>query len=139
VSRCGCNTIQLTLLIADPFHIPVPSNDKIFDPIGTGTQFISLSRTEFKAVDNRTGARIHTNGFTAYIDCSGLYGNSIDDMNSMRQFKDGLLKGQIIDNLGEFPPITYTGPKPGIFTFSIDAISMVPVGNMKNTFKPFQY
>ena len=62
---------------AEPFPIPVPSGDQVFDPGGTGEAVIILNRS---AADPGTGTdmlnpRRQTNGATAFIDASQVYGS----------------------------------------------------------------
>ena len=60
---------------AEPFPIPVPQGDPVFDPGGTGQAVISLNRSAF---DPGTGTdmlnpRRQTNAATAFIDASQVY------------------------------------------------------------------
>jgi hypothetical protein len=61
----------------EPFPIQIPTGDPYFDPLSTGTQQISLSRS---AYDPATGTapnnpRQQINQITAYIDASMVYGS----------------------------------------------------------------
>ena len=61
---------------ADPFPIPVPLRDPVFDPAGTGQAVISFNRS---ASDPDTGTgtdnpRRQTNAATAFVDASQVYG-----------------------------------------------------------------
>ncbi|KAJ3318991.1 hypothetical protein HDU76_000668 [Blyttiomyces sp. JEL0837] len=104
--------------------IPVPKNDPIFDPTGTGTQTIPMSRTNYYGVVNNS--RIIYNGFTAWLDASGLYGNNMEEMASMRSFTGGLFKSVYDAKNGEFPPRYIGGPLDGHFTFNSDVLNMMP-------------
>ena len=56
----------------EQFDIVVPMGDPWFDPMGTGTQLISLDRSEFQFV---SGVRQQINALTAFIDASMVYGS----------------------------------------------------------------
>lgn len=78
----------------DFFNIPVPAFDPFFDPMGTGTQFIRMKRSQFIAGTgtNPTNPRIHKNDITAWIDGSNVYGSDTARALWLRTFTDGKLK-----------------------------------------------
>ena len=76
----------------------------------------------YSRINTSANSRVYSNNFTSFIDGSGLYGNTDTDANSMRAFKNGLLKSVIIENAGEFPP-----SGNGLFLYTVDNINLIPV------------
>jgi len=82
---------------ADPHEllaIEVPTGDLYFDPTGTGTATISLSRSDYDpatgtSVDN---PRQQINAITAFIDGSMVYGSDDSLAAALRTFEGGRLK-----------------------------------------------
>ncbi len=75
-------------------NIAVPTGDPWFDPYGTGTQEIALSRSEY---DHETGTDVNNprqqvNVITAFIDGSVIYGSDDVRAAALRTFSDGKLK-----------------------------------------------
>ncbi|KAJ3413556.1 hypothetical protein HDV05_007857 [Chytridiales sp. JEL 0842] len=111
---------------SDLFNIPVPRDDARFDPKGTGTEVISMTRSNYIGVNTTDNTRIIPNGFTSLLDGSGLYGVNVDEMNAMRSFRGGLLKSVINPITGEFPPRIVGGRFNGYFAYPSHVINMMP-------------
>lgn len=73
----------------EEFNIEVPTGDPYFDPFGTGTQEIPLSRSEY---DESSGVREQLNSITAFIDGSNVYGSDQERADALRTFEGGKLK-----------------------------------------------
>ncbi len=79
---------------AEKLSIAVPTGDAWFDPNATGTQTMSLTRSQF---DSATGTGVNNvrqqvNSITAYIDGSQVYGSDAATAASLRTFSGGRLK-----------------------------------------------
>lgn len=79
---------------AQPFNIPVPKGDPFFDPSGTGTQAIFMTRSKY---DPATGTgvgnpRQQINEVTAWLDGSVIYGSSEARALALRTLEGGRLK-----------------------------------------------
>nr|WP_236621947.1 peroxidase family protein [Rhodopirellula maiorica] len=75
------------------FDIEVPSNDFLFDPLGTGDVSIRLTRSEFAegtgtSIDNPAE---QVNATTIWIDGSQIYGSNQEVADSLREFAAGRL------------------------------------------------
>lgn len=70
--------------------IPVPTGDPFFDPKGTGTATIPLTRSNSSLDSN--GVAQQTNTLTAYIDGSMVYGSDKATADSLRSFEGGKLR-----------------------------------------------
>ncbi len=75
----------------EEFNISVPEGDPYFDPDATGEEVISFTRSVF---DEATGTdadnpRQQTNGITAWIDGSMIYGSDAATAASLRSFEGG--------------------------------------------------
>ncbi len=76
----------------EPFPIPVPINDKYFDPFGGGGQTISLFRSQFRQNQPSTSPRQQVNEITSWIDGSNVYGSDDETSKSLRTLENGLMK-----------------------------------------------
>jgi hypothetical protein len=57
----------------EPFPIPIPKNDLVFNPQRLAGQFMSFNRSEYVLV---AGVRQQINSITSYIDASNVYGSN---------------------------------------------------------------
>ncbi len=93
----------------EPFPVPVPRWDPVFDPHGTGQATIHVNRSAF---DPETGTDIHnprrqTNVVTAFIDASQVYGSERTRARALRANDDtGRLK---TSHQGRFLPYNKQG------------------------------
>lgn len=79
---------------AEAFDIPVPTSDPFFDPTGTGTQVIPLSRSHYDPASGTMAGnpRQQMNAITAFIDASNVYGSDPVRAAALRSGgSDGLL------------------------------------------------
>ncbi len=67
----------------EPFPVPVPQGDPVFDPDGTGQKAIHLDRSAFDPTTgtSRQNIRRQTNALTAFIDASQVY--SSDEIRAL--------------------------------------------------------
>lgn len=91
----------------EPFNVPVPAGDPVFDPSGTGTQVIPLNRS---VSDPATGTglgnpRRQINQVTAWLDGSMIYGSDAATAAGLRTFVGGRLK----TSGGALPPTDAAG------------------------------
>jgi peroxidase len=95
--------LDLTLPGSGAFNIAVPATDALFDPAGTGTQTIALTRSQY--VVDANGVRQQVNSITAYIDGSMVYGSDKATSDSLRSFTGGRLR----TSDGNLLPLDATG------------------------------
>ena len=68
--------------------ISVPKGDRQFDPEGTGSKVIGLTRAAIDPSTGITTPRESTNIVTAWIDGSHIYGSDIERANALREGPD---------------------------------------------------
>ena len=79
----------------EPFDIPVPQGDPVFDPMNTGTKVISLSRSlhDLGTGTDVLNPRQQINEITSYHDAGNIYGSDLQRANNLRDLgNNGLLK-----------------------------------------------
>ncbi|SMP72212.1 Planctomycete extracellular [Neorhodopirellula lusitana] len=97
----------------ESFDIEVPLGDEYFDPFGTGTETISLTRSTYDSETGVDSAREQINTITTWIDGSVIYGSDDATATALRTLSGGLLKtseGDLLpyNNAETFPDGTLT-------------------------------
>lgn len=92
----------------EQFPVSVPAGDPQFDPAGTGTQTIPLTRSAFDAATGTTNVRQQINAVTAWLDGSQIYGSDAATADKLRTHVGGQLKtsdGNLLpyNNAATFP------------------------------------
>lgn len=88
---------------AEPFNIPVPIGDPMFDPTSTGTVVIPLERSDYDPSTGTTNPRQQINFISSFIDATNVYGTSSQRVNWLRSFIGGKLKTSAG---GTLPPLS---------------------------------
>ena len=81
---------------AEAFAIEVPAGDPWFDPSGSGTQVIDMSRSAY--ISDEHGVRHQVNAITAFIDGSNVYGSDEERGRALRTL-DGSGKLKTTDSI----------------------------------------
>jgi hypothetical protein len=79
---------------AESFDIKVPTGDAYFDPSGTWTQVIPLSRSKYDPATGKSigNPRQQVNDITSWLDASMVYGSDVTTAASLRTFVGGKMK-----------------------------------------------
>ncbi|SMP71721.1 Ca-dependent carbohydrate-binding module xylan-binding [Neorhodopirellula lusitana] len=85
----------------ETIEIAIPTGDPYFDPAGTGTATMTLTRSEYihGTGTDPTNPREHANAITAFIDGSMVYGSSVEVNDQLREFSGGRLRSTAGDLL----------------------------------------
>ncbi|TWU44251.1 peroxidase [Novipirellula aureliae] len=76
----------------ESFDIEVPTGDEYFDPFGTGSQTISLTRSLYDSETGVDSPREQINTITTWLDGSVVYGSDDATATALRTLSDGQLK-----------------------------------------------
>jgi len=95
----------------EPFNIPVPSCDPIFDPTCKGNKVLDFQRAS--STTDLNGIRQQINGNSAFLDGSLIYSSELSRSQALRAF-DGL--GHLLTSDGNFLPFNVNAlpNQPGV-------------------------
>ncbi|HSV15085.1 MAG TPA: peroxidase family protein [Tepidisphaeraceae bacterium] len=97
--------LTTTSASAGEFDVPVPSGDPQFDPAGTGTQVIPLTRSTYDPATGATTPRQQINVITAFLDASMVYGSDAARAAALRAF----VGGRLLTSAGGLLPFNTNG------------------------------
>lgn len=97
----------------DSLNIAVPTGDPYFDPTGTGTQVIPMTRSAADPATGVTSPRQQINATTGWLDGSQIYGSDTTTALKLRTLSGGRLKtgpgdSLPLNTLANFPTGTLT-------------------------------
>jgi hypothetical protein len=118
----------------EPFPIPIPAGDPIFDPTNTGTQIMPFNRSKYDP-SSGTGVgnpRQQINEITSYIDGSMVYGSDESRATALRSMNGG----RLLTSAGDLLPFNTMGlpngtgghPDPTLFFVAGDVRANEQVG-----------
>lgn len=107
----------------ESFPIAVPDGDPQFDPSGTGTQTIPLSRSNYDPATGTSKAnpRQQVNSITAWMDGSQIYGSDAVTADKLRSH----VGGKLLTSNGDMLPINNAATFP-TGTLAMDNAGPVP-------------
>lgn len=115
----------------ESYNIAVPTGDIYFDPYGTGTQEINLTRSGY-AEGTGTGEgnpRLQVNEITAFIDASNVYGSTEEQQAALRG--EG---GKLLMSEGDLLPLTQSDQGTTFLAGDVRANENVGLTSMHTVF-----